>query len=88
MFVGYPSNHEGDCYKMWNPKTKKVSEAHDMVFLNRMFFKAPKNTKKSCKKQDREDSESESVQEEKWGATVTMDFDANGNEASAIDTVD
>jgi hypothetical protein len=46
MFVGYAFNHRGDCYRMWNPKTKMVFETHDMVFLNRMFFKAPKNTKK------------------------------------------
>ncbi len=42
MFVGYTSNHEGDCYRLWNPKTKKVSKTRDMIFLNRMFFKTPK----------------------------------------------
>jgi hypothetical protein len=24
MFVGYVSNHEGNCYRIWNPKTKKA----------------------------------------------------------------
>jgi hypothetical protein len=42
MFVGYTSNHKGDCYRMWNPKTKKVSKTRDMGFLNRVFFKTPK----------------------------------------------
>jgi hypothetical protein len=23
MFVGYASNHKGDCYRMWNPNTKR-----------------------------------------------------------------
>jgi hypothetical protein len=41
MFVGYASNHKRDCYRMWNSKSKKVSETHDMVFLNRMFFRTP-----------------------------------------------
>jgi hypothetical protein len=41
MFMGCASNHEGDCYRMWNQKTKKVSKARDVVFLNRMFFKTP-----------------------------------------------
>jgi hypothetical protein len=41
MFVGYASNHEGDCYRMWNPNTKKVSKTHDVVCLNRMFFRTP-----------------------------------------------
>jgi hypothetical protein len=61
MFVGYASNHEGDCYKMWNLKTKMVSKTCDMVFLDRMFFKAPENTKKLQKKQDPDDTELESV---------------------------
>jgi hypothetical protein len=41
MFVGYASNLEGNCYRMWNPNTKKVSKTHDMVFLNRMIFRTP-----------------------------------------------
>jgi hypothetical protein len=41
MFVGYASNHKGDCYRMWNPNTKKISETHDIVFLKRMFFRTP-----------------------------------------------
>jgi hypothetical protein len=24
MFVGYAANHEGECYIMWNPATKRV----------------------------------------------------------------
>jgi hypothetical protein len=41
MFVGYASNHEGNCYRMWNPNTKKISETHDIVFLKRVFFGTP-----------------------------------------------
>ncbi len=67
MFVGNASNHEGDCYRMWNPTTKKVFETRDMVFLNRMFLQAPENTKKTHKKQDPEDTESESVRQDKRG---------------------
>ena len=26
MFIGYANNHEGDCYRMWNPTTNRVSE--------------------------------------------------------------
>jgi hypothetical protein len=32
MFMGYASKHDGDCYRMWNPNTKKVFETRDMVF--------------------------------------------------------
>jgi hypothetical protein len=33
MFVGYASNHEGDCYRMWNSNTQRVSETRDVIFL-------------------------------------------------------
>ncbi len=36
MVFGFASNCKGDCYRMWNPKTKKVSKTHDVVFLNEM----------------------------------------------------
>jgi hypothetical protein len=87
MFRGYASNHEGDCYKMQNPKTKMVSKTCDVVFLNRMFFKAPENTKKLQKKQDPDDTELGSVQQDERGGTVTIDFDANDKAASAEDSM-
>ncbi len=34
MLVGYTSNHKGNCYRMWNPNTKKVSKTCDVVLLN------------------------------------------------------
>ncbi len=43
--------------------------------------------KKLCKKQDTEDTESECVRQDKRGGTVSMDFDANDNDASVTDTV-
>jgi hypothetical protein len=67
MFVGNAFNHKGDCNRMWNPKTKKVSKTRDMVFLNRMYLNTPENTKKLHKKQDPEDTESESVWLDKRG---------------------
>jgi hypothetical protein len=59
-----------------------------MVFFNRMFFKVPKNTKKSQKKQDPDNTELESVQQDKRVVAVTTNFDANDNEASTSDSVD
>jgi hypothetical protein len=41
MFVGYTSNHERNCYRMWNPNTQKDSKTHGVVFLNMMFFRTP-----------------------------------------------
>jgi hypothetical protein len=67
MFVDYASDHKGDCYRMLNPKTKKVFKTREVVFLNRMYLKAPENTKKLHKKQDPEDTESESVRLDKRG---------------------
>jgi hypothetical protein len=65
MFVGYASNHEGDCYRMWNPNTKKVSKTRDVVFLNRIFFRTP--TMPVHQKQSTDDEDLDSVQQDKRG---------------------
>ncbi len=65
MIVGYASNHKGDCYRMWNPNTKKVSETRDVVFLNRIFFRTP--TMLVHKKQGTDDKDLNSVQQDKRG---------------------
>ena len=38
MFIGYALDHEGDCYRMWNPKTNRVHETRDVVWLKRMYY--------------------------------------------------
>ncbi len=68
MFVSYTSNHEGDCYRMWNPKTKKIFETHDKVFLNRMFFRTP--TMPVHMEQDSGDDDLDSVQQDKRGGVL------------------
>ncbi len=59
MFVGYALNHEGNCYRMWNSNTKKVSKTCDVVFLNRMFFRTP--TKPVHKTQSTDNGDLDSV---------------------------
>eukprot|EP00797_Seminavis_robusta_P025408 Sro4424_g353970.1 Retrotransposon protein (325) ;mRNA; r:373-1349 len=39
MFVGYPNAHAGDCYKMWDPSTRRVHVSRDVVWLHRMYYK-------------------------------------------------
>ncbi len=65
-----------------------VSETLDVVFPNRILLKAPKNTKKLHKKQAPDNTESESVRQDKRGDTVTMDLDAHDNDASTTDYMD
>lgn len=38
MFIGYADNHDGDIYKMWNPKTNRLLEPRDVIWLHRMYF--------------------------------------------------
>ena len=38
MFVGYAVDHAGDCYRMWDPRTGRVHESRDIIWLKRMFF--------------------------------------------------
>ncbi len=72
MFMGYASNHKGDCYRTRNPKTKKVSETHDVLFLNRMFFKVPKIQVKKI--QVTNDADIDSVQQDKRGGCYNGRF--------------
>jgi hypothetical protein len=37
MFVGYAIDHEGDCYRMWDPNTSGIHETRDIVWMRRMF---------------------------------------------------
>ena len=39
MFIGYTYNHLGDCYKMYNVKTRRTCETHDIIWLKQMFYK-------------------------------------------------
>jgi hypothetical protein len=41
LFVGYATQHEGDCWRMYNPETKKVSQTRDVIWLNRMYYEEP-----------------------------------------------
>jgi hypothetical protein len=41
MFVGFALNHEGNCYRMWNPNTKKISETCNVVYFKRIIFGTP-----------------------------------------------
>jgi hypothetical protein len=86
MFVGYASNHEGECYRMWNPKTKKVSKTCDVVFLNRMFFRTP--TMPVHMKQSTDDEDLDSVQQDERGGTMTADFATNDNHTATVESVD
>ncbi len=58
MLVGYASNHKVDCYRRWNPNTKKGSETCDVVFLNRMFLRTPTKPEHKTQSTDYEDLDS------------------------------
>ena len=38
MFVGYASEHAGDCYRMYNEDTQRVHVTRDVRWLNRMYY--------------------------------------------------
>ncbi len=72
MFVGYALSHKSNCYRMWNPNTKKISETLNVVCLKRMFFETP--MKQVHKKQSTDDEDLDSDQQDKRGGTITADF--------------
>jgi hypothetical protein len=38
MMAGYSTNHNGDCYQMWDPITGGVHDTRDVTWMHRMFF--------------------------------------------------
>ena len=44
MFVGYALQHAGDCYRMYNPKTKKIMISRDIKWMNEMFYNIQDDT--------------------------------------------
>ena len=40
VFVGYADLHDGDCYRMWNPRTKRIHQTRDVIWLRRMYYPA------------------------------------------------
>ena len=46
MFVGYTYNHLGDCYRMYDPKTRRTRETRDIIWLKQMFYKRLPNQHK------------------------------------------
>ena len=43
MMVGYPKDHTGDCYRMWDKNTGGVHVTRDVTWLRRMYFPADPN---------------------------------------------
>jgi hypothetical protein len=40
LFVGYADEHTGNCYRMYNPVTSRVSVTRDVIWIGCMFFTA------------------------------------------------
>ena len=38
VFVGYADEHAGNCYRMYNLVTSRVSVTRDIIWLGRMYF--------------------------------------------------
>jgi hypothetical protein len=38
MFIAYADDHDGDIYRMWNPKTERVHITRDVIWMKQMMF--------------------------------------------------
>jgi hypothetical protein len=38
MFIGCADDHDGDVYRMWNPKTERVHITRDVIWMKEMMF--------------------------------------------------
>lgn len=41
IMVGYALDHPGDCYRMYDPVTKRVHVTRDVIWLKRMYYQRP-----------------------------------------------
>jgi hypothetical protein len=41
MFIGYAMDHDGNCYRMWNPTTDGVHVTCNIIWIWRMFYNKP-----------------------------------------------
>jgi hypothetical protein len=41
IFIGYSNDHAGDCYLMWDPKTKCMHSSGYVIWLRRMYYERP-----------------------------------------------
>ena len=44
MFAGYSNDHGGDTVRMWNEKTKRITDTRDVTWLKRMYFEGTENS--------------------------------------------
>jgi hypothetical protein len=85
MFVGYATDHAGDVYYMWNPKTNGFHVTRDIVWLKRMFYPAPASRELTSIVNPMTDVEVEKGVEVEEG--VNEDSDSDDSEDSYHDTV-
>jgi hypothetical protein len=70
---------------MWNPKTKKVSETRSMVCSQQDVLQ---NTYNASIKQGTGDDDLDSVQQDKRGGTITVDFVTGDNNSATVESMD
>ena len=70
MFVGYSPQHAGDCYRMFDPETKRIHVSRDIKWLNRLMYP------KSGSSDDPVDSAPEKKQV-KFKEEIAVDIDDN-----------
>ena len=52
MWTGYAADHAAGIYRVWNPKTRKVIETRDVIFLRKNYGEWKKENEQVIKIQD------------------------------------
>jgi hypothetical protein len=70
MFVGYATDHSGDCFEMLNMQTKRIILTRDVQWLNRMYYEdstiQEDDWRLDTDVMEGQDSDAEIVQDEDW----------------------
>jgi hypothetical protein len=89
MFIGFPENHDGECWLMYNAKTRGVHTTRDVVWLRRMYYQkaiqAPEIVP-ITEEESSEDGEGEILNSEDDADSASQTDEANQDSENHEDT--
>ena len=93
MFVGYTYNHPGDCYRMYDPKTGRTHETHDVIWLKRMFYQRLPNQRElttesityDVMQEQNQDQDQDQDHDQTNNQEVTTQNDDNMDDSTSMD---
>jgi hypothetical protein len=79
MFIGYADDHDGDAYRMWNPKTERVHITRDVIWMRQMMF--TKGVEEAVIEIDNDNAEEGQSDDKERANRVTVEDNGSNDES-------